>query len=92
MGVKVREKRGRLYLDIYNGGKRTWESLHLTLTADKAQNKELWRIADLCRSKRETQMLAGAWNIQDPVSGKKNSPAISKNFRIHTRGLRLWEA
>jgi hypothetical protein len=70
MGVKSREKRGRLYLDIYQSGKRTWESPHLKLTKDKAQNKKVWRIAELCRSKRETQPLAGAWDINDPVAGK----------------------
>jgi integrase len=70
MSVKVREKRGRLYLDIYQSGKRTWESLNLALTKDKAQNREIYRLAEICRSKRETQLLAGAWNISDPVSGK----------------------
>jgi integrase len=71
MGVKIREKSGRLYLDVYAGGKRTWESLRLTLTSDKNQNKEIMRLAEVCRSKRETQLLAGAWDIQDPVSGRK---------------------
>jgi integrase len=71
MSVKVREKRGKLYLDIYQGGNRTWEALNLTLTADKVQNKEIMRLADVCRSKREMQLLAGAWNIQDPISNKK---------------------
>jgi integrase len=71
MSVKVREKRGKLYLDIYMGGKRTWEALHLTLTNDKAQNKEIMRMAEICRSKKETQMLAGSWDIQDPIAGRK---------------------
>jgi integrase len=71
MSVKVREKRGKLYLDIYMGGKRTWEALHLALTNDKTQNKEIMRMAEICRSKRETQMLAGSWDIQDPIAGKK---------------------
>ncbi|MDR1901166.1 MAG: site-specific integrase [Treponema sp.] len=71
MGVKVREKRGKLYLDIYLGGKRTWESLHLTLTNDKNQNKEILRYADICRSKRETQLLTSSWDIQDPIAGRK---------------------
>jgi integrase len=71
MGVKVREKRGKLYLDIYTGGKRTWEALHLTLTPDRNQNKEIMRMAEVCRSKRETQLLAGSWDIQDPVAGRK---------------------
>jgi integrase len=71
MGVKIREKRGKLYLDIYAGGKRTWEALRLTLTNDKTQNKEIMRIAEICRSMRETQILAGTWDIQDPVAGRK---------------------
>jgi site-specific recombinase XerD len=70
MSVKVREKRGKLYLDIYQRGKRTWESLHLTLTKDKMQDKELWRVAEIIRSKRETQILTGAWDIHNPDAGK----------------------
>jgi integrase len=75
MGVKIRQKRGKLYLDIYQGGKRTWEALHLSITADKTQNKEVWRLAEICRSKRETQLLAGVWDIQDPVAGRKKLAA-----------------
>lgn len=71
MGVKVREKRGKLYLDVYQGGKRTWEALNLALTKDRAQNREIYRLADICRSQREMRLLAGAWNIGDPVSSKK---------------------
>jgi hypothetical protein len=70
MSVKVREKRGKLYLDIYQEGKRTWEALHLSLTDDKAQNKDIRRLAAVCRSKRETQILAAIWDIQDPIAGK----------------------
>jgi integrase len=72
MSVKVREKRGKLYLDIYLGGKRTWEALGLTLTQDRTQNKEIMRLAELCRSKRETQLLSSVWNIQDPIRSKTN--------------------
>jgi integrase len=71
MDVKVREKRRKLYLDIYAGGKRTWEALHLTLTSDKVQNKQIMRMAEICRSKKETQLLAGSWDIQDPIAGRK---------------------
>jgi integrase len=100
MGVKVREKRGKLYLDIYNNGKRSWESLHLTLTKDKAQNKELMRLADICRSQRESQLLTGKWNIQDQISGKKkfvtfieehtkdySSPGVMKSFLRHVKNF-----
>jgi site-specific recombinase XerD len=85
MSVKVREKRGKLYLDIYQGGKRTWESLHLELTKDKMRNKEIWRLAEICRSKRETQLLTGAWDINDPVAGKVSligyMEKYSKNYK-----------
>jgi integrase len=87
MSVKVREKRGKLYLDIYQGGKRTWESLHLELTRDKMRNKEIWRLAEICRSKRETQLLTGAWDINDPVAGKVSligyMEKYSKNYKNH---------
>jgi integrase len=88
MSVKLREKRGKLYLNIYQGGKRTWESLHLELTKDKLRNKEIWRIAEICRSKRETQLLTGAWDINDPVAGKISltdyMEQYSKNYKNPT--------
>jgi hypothetical protein len=72
MGVKIRVKRGKLYLDIYAGGKRTWEALYLTLTTDKSQNKEIMRLAEICRSKRETQLLTVLGIFKTPSQeGKK---------------------
>jgi hypothetical protein len=70
MGVSIREKRGRLYLDIYKNGHRSWESLHLTLTSDKAQNKEIRKMAEICRAKKEMQLVSGEWNIQDIGAGR----------------------
>jgi integrase len=29
------------------------------------------RFAEICRSKRETQLLTGSWDIQDPIAGRK---------------------
>jgi hypothetical protein len=72
MGVKIRKERGKLYLDIYAGGKRTWEALYLTLAPDKTQDKEIMRLVEFCRSKGETQELTGFWDIQDPIVGRKN--------------------
>jgi hypothetical protein len=71
MGVKIREKRGKLYLDIYAGGKRAWEALHLAVTPDKNRNKEIMRLAEICRSQKESQLPAGSWDIQDPIAGRK---------------------
>ena len=63
MGVRIRINRKKLYLDIYLNGHRTWESLGLTLTSDEQQNKEVMRIAELCRSKREIQIVEGKWSL-----------------------------
>jgi len=71
MSVVIREKRNRLYLDIYHNGRRQWESLGLTLTPDKQQNREVMRLAEVCRSKREAQIISGEWGLIDPVSGKQ---------------------
>jgi integrase len=100
MGVKIREKRGKLYLDIYQNGKRSWESLHLSITKDREQNKEVMRLAEICRSRREAQLLAGAWNIQDPIAGKKkfvtfleerakdySNPGVMKSFIRHVKNF-----
>ncbi|MDR0643452.1 MAG: integrase, partial [Treponema sp.] len=67
MGVKIRQKGKKLYLDIYVKGARRWEALHLTLTQDKAQNKEIKRLAEMCRAKREMQVVSGEWGLLDPV-------------------------
>jgi hypothetical protein len=40
MGVKIRINKRKYYLDIHANGKRTWESLHLSVSTDKKQNKE----------------------------------------------------
>lgn len=79
MSVKIREQRGKLYLDIYQGGVRKWESLHITLSDDKKQNKELYRLAEICRSKREAQILTGEWDIKTDGAGRITLVAYIKN-------------
>ena len=72
MGVKVRKKGNKLYLDIYTEGKRTWEALHLTVldTDDPAVQRETMRLAGIARAMREQQIFSGAWGIQDRTRGK----------------------
>jgi hypothetical protein len=41
------------------------------VSADKQQNREIMRLAEICRSKREAQLVAGEWNLLDPVNGKR---------------------
>jgi integrase len=71
MGVNIWENRGKLYLDIWHNGRRKRESLGLTVPADKTQRAEIMRLAEVCKSKREAQILSGEWGLIDPVSGKQ---------------------
>lgn len=72
MGVKVRIKRGKYYLDIYQNGVRRWESLHLTRTGNPAMDRDRDRLAEICRAKRELQLVSGEYSVPDPVGG--NAP------------------
>jgi len=80
MSVRIRKKRGRLYLDIYAHGRRKWEALHLTLTGNRAQDKETMRLAEMCRAKRELQVVSGEWGILDPGSDKKTLYLLAKEM------------
>lgn len=71
MGVKIRINQNRLYLDVYVKGRRKWESLHLTLTNDKVQNREAMKFAEVARSKREQQLFSHEWGLLDPVASKQ---------------------
>jgi integrase len=58
--VKLRKKKLQngeqsLYLDFYTNGKRTYEFLKIRLTSDKLNNKEVVRLAEGIRAKRELE-------------------------------------
>jgi site-specific recombinase XerD len=72
MSVTVREKRGQLYLDIYANGRRKWESLGLNLTENKQQNKDVMRLAEKKKKKKESQIVSGEWGLVDHVGGKQS--------------------
>lgn len=80
MGVKIRENRGKYYLDIHFNGKRTWESTGLTVSSDQKQNRETLRLVEILRSKRENQLVSGEWGLLDPVNGKKTLYAYAKEL------------
>ena len=92
MSVKIREQRGKLYLDIYQGGVRKWESLHITLSDDKKQNKELYRLAEVCRSKREAQLLAGEWDIKTDGTGRVSLIAYLNSYKERHKNQRAFNA
>lgn len=84
MSVKVREQRGKLYLDIYHNGTRKWESLHITLSDDKKRNKELYRLAEVCRTKREAQLLSGEWGIKGDGADRITLAGYVRNYAKNT--------
>lgn len=71
MGVKIRVKNHRLYLDVIQNRKHHWESLRITLSTDNNTRKEQMKLAEIARARREMQLMAGEWNITDFVAGKK---------------------
>jgi len=79
MSVNIRIKRNKIYLDIYERGKRYWQSLHMSVPEDKQQAKEVMRIAEICRSKREVQITCGEWGLIDPLNGKQSLTSCMEN-------------
>jgi hypothetical protein len=71
MGIKVRESKGKLYLDIYWKGRRWWEPLHLSVCTDKKQHREILKMAEICRGKREAQIVSDEWGFLGLLAGKK---------------------
>jgi site-specific recombinase XerD len=80
MSVNIRNKSGKLYLDIYENGVRKWEALHMALTNDKDMNKEIMRLAEMCRAKRALQVASGEWGLIDPVASKKTLYSFIKEM------------
>lgn len=66
--VKLRKKQisgNKLsyYLDIYNNGKRYYEFLKLYSSNDKIQNKEITRLAESIRAKREIELRSAGYGL-----------------------------
>ena len=80
MGVKVREKRGKLYLDIYYNGRRSWEALKLSVPKDAAERKEVMRLAEKIRLKREMQLASSDYGLPDPVAAKTTLIAYAEQL------------
>jgi len=71
MSVKIREKRGRLYLVINHQGRRHMEALGLSLGPDSQTNKETRKVAEIIRQRRELAIVSGEHGLIDPNEGKK---------------------
>jgi integrase len=80
MGVKVRISHGKIFLDIYTAGRRKWESTGLSVSTNPRQQKEVMQLAEIIRSKRETQIVAAKYNIPDPIAHKKTLYAYMSEY------------
>lgn len=89
MSVKIRVKNRRVYLDIYHNGIRKWEALKISLTEDKNTNKEILKVAEICRAKRELQILTNNWGLTDPVGGNITLLSYITRLRENAKKERL---
>jgi len=71
MGVFIREKNKRLYLDYRLNGRRHTESLHLQLSTDERNNKEVWRFAEIIRQKKMLKIASGEHDLLDPTEARR---------------------
>ena len=71
MGVRIRIKKDNLYLDVIQNRQHHWESLRMKLSSDPMERKEQMKIAEMCRAKREMQLVTSAWNFTDATAGKQ---------------------
>jgi integrase len=80
MGVFIREKRGRLYLDYRLNGRRHWEALGLTLGPDAGMNKEAYHLAEIIRAKLELRFVSGEHGLLDPTAGKRSLVSLAEEL------------
>ena len=80
--VHIRNRNGRLYIEVYLYGRQSRRSLGLSLTGDRAQDKKVLKLAELIRSMREMQLACVEWGIPDMLSNDRLLPTyIEENVR-----------
>ena len=81
MSVSIRIKGQNLYLDVIQNRQHHWESLHMKLSTDPTERKEQMKLAEICRAKREMQIVTGAWNLTDATAGKQSLINYMKDYQ-----------
>lgn len=74
MSVKIRIKRNRVYLDVIFNRKHHWQSLGIALSSDKQCRKTQLHFAEICRVKREMQILCGEWGVKQSKTAEMTEP------------------
>lgn len=68
MSVNLWEHHGKIYLDIYIGGKRWRECTGISIPEDKHLKKEAYKLAETIRIKKELSLIARKNGIHDPTA------------------------
>ena len=69
MGVRVQVIKNIYYLAVSHNGHRHYESLHMRRSGTK-MDKEMDKVAEMCRAKREMQLVCSDYEIPDTIGGK----------------------
>jgi len=81
MGVKVRQKRSYLYLDIVYEGRRRLEALGLSVPRNASERREMMALAESIHHKREFQLAARRFRLLDPCYFKDDTCRICRENR-----------
>jgi len=69
MGVRVQIIKNIYYLAVTHNGSRHYESLHMRRSGTKL-DREMDKLAELCRAKREMQLVCSDFELPDPTGSK----------------------
>ena len=77
MSVKLRKRKlasgkVQLYLDMYQCGSRRCESLGMFLEGDRLQDRQVWRLAEVIRARRELDLHAEFHGVKIAYNGREN--------------------
>ena len=96
MGVKVQVIKNIYYLAITHNGHRHYESLHMKRSGTR-MDREMDRLAEMCRAKREMQLVSSDFDLSDSTGSKMklydflNALANGDVHNQYTRCLRYIE-
>jgi site-specific recombinase XerD len=89
MSVKIRVNKNKIYLDVYIKGVRKWESTGLSTCKDPKQNKEIMKLAEILRSRKEIQIVTRENDLMDPI---KRKDTLYSHLKNKPGKLPLWTA
>jgi len=84
---QLKNREQSIYLDIYHSGKRRYEFLSYRYTKDKEQNKEIKKIVEGIKNKRELELMN---NEQGFTVNFKRKANFVDYFKKHNESKKKW--